>query len=167
MDVADGVAASMGPESPLTTVKGVGRGLTDADIEEVEEFFRRCGSDKAMFELAQWVSNERLVARGYAAVGAEDVVARRLPFESAGPGLDVAPVAAEEWPGLQLRANDAEDTSAWREIVAMCAALPGAMRFGVRDGGAWIACAEVMPAGEVATFGNDATCPPARGRGAQ
>jgi hypothetical protein len=49
----------------------------------------------------------------------------------------------------------------------MCAALPNVMRFGVRDGEGWIACAEVMPAGAVAIFGNDATAPRARSRGSQ
>lgn len=167
VDCAGGVAAYFGPDSPLTTVKGAGPGLGVADIEAVEEFFRRCGSEKAMFELAPWVSVEALKKRGYEIAGEEHVVVRRPPFEAGAPLLDVDAVPAEDWPELQTRANQAADTSAWREIVAMCAALPGAMRFGVRDGREWIACAEAMPAGGAAIFGNDATCPPARGRGAQ
>jgi GNAT superfamily N-acetyltransferase len=167
VDCAGGVAAYLGAQSPLTTVKGSGPALGDADIDAVEEFFRARGSERAMFELAPWVSAEGLRRRGYEVAGEEDVVVRRQPFEAPEPGLDVVGVTAAEWPALQFRANDAADETPWREIVAMCAALPGAMRFGVRDGAAWIACAEVMTAGDVAIFGNDATCPSARGRGAQ
>ena len=167
MECAGGVAAYLGAGSPLTTVKGAGPELTDSDIDGAEEFFRQCGGGKAMFELAPWVSDDGLRRRRYEVVGSEDVVVRRPPFDAGQPAMEAAQVTAEGWPELQLRANDAEDTSAWREIVAMCAALPGAMRFGVREGGEWIACAEVMPAADVAIFGNDATCLPARGRGAQ
>jgi hypothetical protein len=167
LDCAGGVAAWLGAQSPLTTVKGAGPALSDSDIDAAEEFFRRSGSGRSMFELAPWVSTGGLRKRGYEIAGEEHVLIRRPPFEAPEPALDVTSVGAAEWPALQLRANDAEDTSPWREIVAMCAALPGALRFGVRDGAGWIACAEVMPAGEVAIFGNDATCPSARGRGAQ
>jgi GNAT superfamily N-acetyltransferase len=157
----------MGPESPLTTVKGAGPELRDSDIDAVEEFFQGRGSDRAMFELAPWVSNEGLRRRGYELAGSEDVVARGAPSEAGEPAAEVISVPAEQWAEAQLRGNDAEDTSAWREIVAMCAALPGAMRFGVRDESAWAACAELMPAGPVAIFGNDATRPASRGRGLQ
>jgi hypothetical protein len=167
IDCAGGVAAYLGAGSPLTTVKGAGPKLADPDVDAAEEFFRRCGGEKAMFELAPWVSDDALRRRGYEVVGSEDVVLQRPPFDAGEPARHVAFVAPEEWSELQLRANDAEDTSPWREIVAMCASLPGAMRFGVREDGEWIACAEVMPAGDVAIFGNDATCPPARGRGVQ
>ena len=166
IDCAGGVAAYLGAESPLSTVKGAVRGLVEADIDEVEDFFRRCESDRAMFELAPWVSSEELRRRGYEPAGEEDVVVRRPPFDTPDPTLDVRNVTPDEWPALQLFANGAEDTSAWRDIVTVCAALPGAMQFGVCEDGAWIACAEVMPAEEVAIFGNDATHPPARGRGA-
>lgn len=167
IDCAGGVAAFLGMRSPLTTVKGAGASLGDADVERAEEFFRSRGGERAMFELASWAPAERLLRRGYEVVGAEDVMVRRPPFDVAMPAAEVAEVSAEEWPDLQRRANHAPDSSEWRALVVMCGALPGAMRFGVRDSGEWVACAEVMPAGDVAIFGNDATAPPARGRGAQ
>ena len=164
---AGGVAAFLGPDSPLTTVKGAGPEFDEAAIDRTEEFFRRSGSERAMFELAPDAPAELLQRRGYEIVGSEHVMLRRPPFDCAAPALEVAAVAEEDWPEVQLAANDAEDSSEWRRIVAMCAALPNVMRFGVRNGEGWIACAEVMPAGDVAIFGNDATVPRARGRGAQ
>jgi N-acetylglutamate synthase-like GNAT family acetyltransferase len=51
-------------------------------------------------------------------------------------------------------------------IVEACAVLPDAIRFGVIDRtGAWIACAELLPAADVGLFANDATLESARGRG--
>ena len=49
----------------------------------------------------------------------------------------------------------------------VCADLPGAIRVGIRGGGGWIACGELVPAAGVGIFSNDATRPSARGRGAQ
>jgi hypothetical protein len=164
---AGGVAAFLGPESPLTTVKGAGSTVDNDAIEPVEAFFRASGSERALFEVAEWAPGNRLLSRGYEIVGSEHVMLRPAPFECPAPGLDVVSVSERDWPDVQLRANDAGDSSEWRRIVAMCGALPGVMRFGVRDAGGWIACAEVMPAGEVAIFGNDATAPRARARGAQ
>jgi hypothetical protein len=164
---AGGVAAFLGPDSPLTTVKGASSEFDEDAIDRTEEFFRSSGSERAMFELAPCAPTELLLRRGYEVVGAEHVLLRRPPFDCAAPALEVVAVAEDDWPAVQLAANDAEDSSEWRRIVAMCAALPNAMRFGIRDGESWIACAEVMPAGDVAIFGNDATVPRARGRGAQ
>jgi hypothetical protein len=167
MDCAGGVAAFLGTGSPLTTVKGASPALDDADIEAAEGFFLRCGASRAMFELASWVSSDALARRGYEVVGSEDVMVSRPPFEAAEAALEVVEVGAEDWPEVQRRGNDAPDSTEWRALIAMCGELPGAMRYGVRLERRWIACAEVMPAGEVAIFGNDATVPPARGRGAQ
>jgi hypothetical protein len=164
---AGGVAAFLGPGSPLTTVKGAGPEFDEDAIERTEEFFRSSGSGQAMFELAPSAPAQLLLRRGYEVVGSEHVMLRRRPFDCAAPAREVLAVAEDDWPAVQLAANDAEDSSEWRRIVAMCAALPNVMRFGVRGGEGWIACAEVMPAGDVAIFGNDATVPRARGRGAQ
>ena len=164
---AGGVAAFLGPDSPLTTVKGAGTEFDEDAIDRTEEFFRSTGSERAMFELAPCAPGELLLRRGYEVVGSEHVLLRRPPFDCAAPEVEVVAVPEEKWPEVQLSANDAEDSSEWRRTVALCAALPNVMRFGIRDGNGWIACAEVMPAGDVAIFGNDATMPLARGRGAQ
>src|SRR5262245_24101577 len=102
---AGGVAAYFGPDSPLTTVKSAGPELRDADIDAAEDFFRCRGSEKAMFELASWVSDEALQRRGYEAVGSEDVVVRHPPFAAGEPAIEVVVVSAEDWPETQLRAN--------------------------------------------------------------
>jgi hypothetical protein len=92
---AGGVAAFLGPGSPLTAVKGAGPDISDADIDAAETVFCRCGAEAAVFELASWVSAtalERFSRRGYEVVGSEEVVVRHPPFdarsqESAAPGL--------------------------------------------------------------------------------
>jgi len=49
----------------------------------------------------------------------------------------------------------------------VCADLPGAIRVGIRGGGGWIACGELVPAAGVGILSNDATLPSARRSGAQ
>jgi hypothetical protein len=168
---AGGVAAFVGVGSPLTTVKGTGSEITDHDVDAAEAFFRRCGVDSAVFEVAPWISRataERLSRRGYEIVGSEDVVVRRRPFDAPAPLHRVEPVEDTGWPGLMLRMNEAPDSPQWRATVEACAVLPGAIRLGVLDNsGAWIACAQVLPVAGVGLFANDATLNSARRRGAQ
>ena len=71
---AGGVAAFMGVGSPLTTVKGAGPEITDHELDAAAAFFRRCGVDSAVFELASWTSRAtagRLSRRGYEIVGSK------------------------------------------------------------------------------------------------
>src|SRR5215471_1427778 len=49
-----GIAAFLGDDSPLTTVKGAGASLAACDINAAEDFFRQHGSRVAVFELAPW-----------------------------------------------------------------------------------------------------------------
>jgi len=168
---AGGVAAFVGVGSPLTTVKGVGPSLTAADIETAEAFFRAHGEQRAVFELAPWVTVdtlELLTRRGYQRDGAEHVVVHKQPFEAATLPQRVVPVSAEDWPALMLHVNEPSDLPSWRSLVNICAVLPGVRRVAVLDdSGASVSCAELLPAADVAIFGNDATLESARGRGAQ
>lgn len=168
---AGGVAAFLGIDSPLTTVKGAGPALRACDIETAEEFFRSHAVRRAIFELAPWVAADALESlrrRGYKAVGSEDVVVRRPPFDDGAPLHPVVSVSAADWPALMLHVNEPSASPAWRSIGDVCALLPGVMRLAVLDdGGGSVSCAELMPAGAVALFGNDATLESARGRGAQ
>lgn len=168
---AGGAAAFLGAGSPLTTVKGSGPNITEADIEAAEHFFRQCGAGRAVFELAPWISGEtaqRFRSRGYEVAGSENVVVCVPPFASAAPRHPVVHVDSRDWPDLMLRMNGFPGAAQWRPLAEASAILPDAIRVGVRDGdGAFIACAEVQPAAGVGLFGNDATISSARGRGAQ
>ncbi|HET6318112.1 MAG TPA: hypothetical protein VFG86_16785, partial [Chloroflexota bacterium] len=166
-----GVAAFLGDDSPLTTVKGAVPALSACDIETAEEFFRSHGVRRAVFELAPWTTSdafELLTRRDYEAVGTEDVVAQKPPFQYATPLHPVLSVSAAEWPALMLRVNEPSELPTWRSLVDICAVLPGVLRLAVRDEhGVSISCAQLVPAPDVAIFGNDATLESARGRGAQ
>lgn len=167
----DGVAAFLGVDSPLTTVKGASSPLSDEEIEAAEAFFRDHGARKATFELAPWISaetEERLFRRGYGIVDHEDVVVRERPQSSVSPEQAVSLVAEHDWAALQLRVNDEDPSAEWRALAEVSAILPGAIRLGLRDGEeGWVACAQLVPAPQVGIFGNDATLTSARRRGAQ
>jgi hypothetical protein len=166
-----GVAAFLGDESPLTTVKGAGPALTACDVDTVEDFLRRHGSGRAVFEIAPWMHPDalaRLAARGYEVAGSEDVVVHKPPFLAASTSSSVVSISAGEWPALMLRVNEPAELPTWRSLAEISAVLPGVVRLGLLDElGTAIACAELVPALGVAIFGNDATLPSARGRGAQ
>jgi hypothetical protein len=167
---AGGIGAFVGIRSPLTTVKGAGPEVSDDDLDTAEAFFARCGVGRITLELAPWISGatiERLTRRGYTVDDAEDVVIRRRPFDVAPARALVMPVDSVDWPAVMLRMNGEPSSSEWRVLVEAAAILPGATRFGVMDDDNWISCAQIMPAGSVAIFGNDATLASARGRGAQ
>ena len=53
----DGVAAFLGADSPLTTVKGTGSSLGDEEIEAAEAFFGGCGAGRATFESCTYRSS--------------------------------------------------------------------------------------------------------------
>jgi len=167
----DGVAAFLGVDSPLTTVKGVGPDLRDEEIDVAERFFHGCGAAKATFEVAPWISKEseeRLSRRGYRVVDHEDVVVRASELPSVDPDRAVSLVAEQDWPALQLQVNDEPASSEWRALAGACAILPDAVSLGIRDvDGVWIACAQLVSAGQVGILGNDATLTSARRQGAQ
>jgi hypothetical protein len=166
-----GVAAFLGDDSPLTTVKGAEPALAACDIDTAEDFFRGHGSHRAVFELAPWIHPEaldRLSSRGYEAVGTEDVVVHKPPFPQTTTLHSVVAVSAQEWPALMLRVDEPSELPTWPSLAEISAILPGVVRLGVLDERATaISCAELVPALGVAILGNDATLPSARGRGAQ
>lgn len=170
-ECAGGVAAFTGMGSPLTTIKGAGPDIGDDDLDAAESFFRRCGVEQVVFELAPWTSRhavERLLQRGYTAVGAEGVAVHPRPFDAPIPLHRVFAVDPVVWPEVQLHANGAPASPEWRLIARASARVRDAIRLGVLDNSsAWIACAEIFPVGDIALFANDATLQSARGRGAQ
>jgi hypothetical protein len=136
-----------------------------------KSFSARCGSGRAIFELAPWIGREtaqRFSRRGYEITGSENVVVCVPPFPSPAPIHPVVLVDPRDWPELMLRMNGLSGSGQWRPIAGASAILPDAIRVGVRDSsGEFIVCAQVQPAAGVALFGSDATLKPARGRGAQ
>lgn len=166
---AGGVAAYAGHGSPLTTVKGAGPALEEADITRAEEFFLAHAVDGVVFELAPWIAPEtsaRLFERGYRAQDGENLVVRLAPFDAPPPDGSVRPMDSSTWAGLMWEAFGLPETRDWRHLAAASALLPGAINLGVYDAG-WIACAQLVPSAGVALFACDGTLPSARGRGAQ
>ena len=109
-----------------------------------------------------------MTLRGYEVAGTQDVVIQTPPFQDTKPLHPVVPVRASDWPALMLRVNEPSELPTWHSLAEISAALPGVVRLGVLDEqGVSISCAELAPALDVAVFGNDATLPSARGRGAQ
>jgi hypothetical protein len=165
-----GVAAYLGPGSPLTVVKGGGPEIADRDIDDAECFFRECGVDSVVFELAPWISQDslaRFVMRGYLQTGLEDVVVRDAPWEAPAARHTIVEVTPEDWPELMLEINENTSGRFWRLLAKSSALLPGAILLAVSGGERRISCAQLAPAGEVAPFANDATHSSARGGGAQ
>ena len=105
----EGVAAFLGTDSALTTVKGIGFDLGDEEIKAAEAFFRARGVKAATFEVAPSISAEtaqRLSRRGYRIVDHEDVVVCRHPEPAPDPLHTVSLVDADTWPELQLHVNE-------------------------------------------------------------
>jgi hypothetical protein len=168
--VAGGVAAFTGAGSPLTTVKGLPRGVGPEDLDAIETFFRDHGERTATVELAPWpepTTAALLAERGYRVEGHEDVLAIAAPGapDGASAPLRVEVVGAADWPDL-MGAYEIDGPEIG-DLVAASVDLPGVRLAGIRDGGRWIAAAQSVPAGDVVIFGNDGTHPAHRGRGAQ
>lgn len=167
-EVAGGLAAFTGLDSPLTTVKGAGPDLSPRDIGAIEAFFRDHGATTVTIEMAPWITDataRTLTEAGYRVAGHEDVVVSGS--HGAEPELAVEDVAIEAWPTVMRRCFDLVEGSVLVDLFAASADLPGCRLYGVRDATGWIACAAAVPYDPVVVFGNDGTRPEARGRGAQ
>lgn len=167
-EVAGGIAAFTGLDSPLTTVKGAGPNLSARDLNAIESFFRDHGAAAVSIEMAPWltVETERaLDESGYRVVGHEDVVVSGS--RGAEPSLPVDAVAIDQWPEVMRRCYELVPGSLEEDLVAASAHIPGCRLYGVRDTTGWIACAGAVPYDSIVVFGNDGTRPGARGRGAQ
>lgn len=169
LEIAGGVAAFCGPDSPLTTVKGVGAQLSANDCERVEAFFRDCGARAVTVECAPYVNNDSrrvLEECGYGESSQEHVLVRRQSVHGQS-AFNVEPLPAAEWPDVMRRAFELPETPAMQTLVRAAGELKGARLWGLRDEGVWVACAQRVRYGNVVIFGCDGTLPEARGRGAQ
>jgi GNAT superfamily N-acetyltransferase len=170
IEVAGGVAAYCGTDSPLTTVKGLGAQLGAGDCERIEQFFRQRSASAVTIECAPWLSEsscKMLEQRGYQVSLREHVVLRKrlLPDEQT---LQVESLPVEDWPEVMRRGFELPDTAAMGTLVNAAAVLEHAQLWGIRESaGTWIACAQSVTYDNVAIFGCDGTLPEARGRGAQ
>lgn len=136
-EVAGGVALWLGPGSPMNVAVGLGMDgpVTDADLEEVEEFYfsREAESVVTVCPLADESLWDVLGRRGYVVTEFEHVLARELRERRGGrqnrrrgPGvLGVAATAdcfatslAEAPPGVVVRACTAEERELWSRLVA-------------------------------------------------
>jgi len=168
--IASGVAAFTGIGSPLTTVKGASADLSTRELDEIEAFFGDHHAATVTVEMAPWATEQTMMLlreRGYVLAGEEDVVVSRsrgAPSEAT-PRAEAMP--SQAWIEIMQRASELPDESPTEALVSAAAQLATARLFGVRDGDRWIACAQLVTYDDVVIFGNDATLPDARGRGAQ
>jgi hypothetical protein len=169
IEVAGGVAAFCGLDSPLTTTKGIGAQISPGDCERVEAFFREHGANAVTFECAPWLSDEArrmLEQRGYRASSQEHVLLRRRAVNER-PAFNVDRLSASDWPEVMLRGFELPDSAAMRALVRAAGALKDAQLWGIRNENEWIACAQSVRYDNVTILGCDGTLPEARGRGAQ
>ncbi len=169
-EVAGGVAAFTGTDSPLTTVKGMGAGVSRSDLNEIEAFFLDHDVATVTVEMAPWLREESkqvLSERGYSAAGEEDVVTSTSSTSHSRAALRVEPVPLQAWPELMRATSELPNESPMNELVIAAAHLSHAELFGVRENERWIACAQPVTYDDVVIFGNDGTLPEVRRKGAQ
>jgi hypothetical protein len=170
VDVAGGVAAFTGIDSPLTTVKGMPAELSTRDLDAIESFFQGRGATAVTIEMAPWPSrsSQQLFSeRGYGVVGHEDVVATTSVGSRLRRARRAEAVPVEAWSELTQRSYELPDDSPASPLVEAAAHLPNARYYGICEDGEWIACAQSVTYDDVVIFGNDGTRPEARRRGAQ
>ena len=169
-EVAGGVAAFTGIDSPLTTVKGTGARISRSDLSEIEAFFLDHDVATVTVEMAPWLDEESmqiLSERGYSAAGHEDVVATSSGRPRPRAVLRAEAVPLQAWPELILASSELPDEPPTNELVNVAAHLTNAQLYGLRENDRWIACAQSVTYDDVVIFGNDGTLPEARRRGAQ
>jgi hypothetical protein len=168
--VAGGVAAFTGTGSPLTTVKGAGARLTATDLDEIESFFGDRGGTAVSIELAPWPGPESralLVEHGYCVGSREDVVAMNVGRPRRTTAWASIAMPADPWCDLARQVIDDVPEAVTGPLLAAAARLPGSGLYGIGDDVGWIAAAQSVRYDDVVIFGNDATLPRARRRGAQ
>lgn len=159
---AGAVAAFTGPDSPLTTVKGLRASAREDDLAAIEEFLFDRGAARVVIEAPPWFPAELLIARGYSAVDTENVLARTVEPCELPVGVE-ALADPGAWTALQSDAFASPLEGLWPVLHA----LPGALNLGIREKGSWVAAAQSISFGDVALFACDGTHPEARGRGYQ
>ncbi len=120
LQVAEGVAACSGPDSPLTKVAGLGFAGAPSDVElaRIEAEFHARGAvvQVELATLAEAGIAERLTSRGYVLAGFENVLVR-----------DLRP--SERWPertDVVVEIDRDEELDAWLDVVVSAFAAPDA-----------------------------------------
>jgi ribosomal protein S18 acetylase RimI-like enzyme len=177
LDVAGGVAAFLGPGSPLTHALALGLHgpVADDDLAAVEDFFASCGAESQLVlcPLADPSLLEAAMARGYRVREVENVLVRRLAAADAGLTSAWPVQACEEaggWAGLVARGFGEGEVSepaleVGRQLFDQVRSAGEAL-VALQDG-APAAAAAWFAADGVAYLLADATPPEARGRGGQ
>jgi hypothetical protein len=181
VEVAGGVACFLGVGSPLNEVRGMGlNGLVTADDLDAMEraFFDRGASVKVnVCPLADGSLLEGLAARGYRAVGFEDVLYRELdgserfpgPPEGILVGLPSSPGELEAFGEVLARGFSApeEPSPEMSEIFEMSRRVEGLTGLLARVGGEPVGSASLLIRDGLAMLCGAATLPEYRNRGVQ
>jgi GNAT superfamily N-acetyltransferase len=165
-----GLAAACyaGPGSPLSTVKGLGPRLSEADLRLLEDFFSAREAQPTL-EIAPWMDADSLAllkAHGYAVVGEEDVMLRSTSGQ-----IQTAEAErledCETWAAIVSEVFAGEVRPEWVDLGVALASIDGAVNLGVRVDGEVAAVGQLIPGLRVATLACDATREPYRQRGLQ
>ncbi len=115
LDIADGAAAYLAPESPMNRAMGLGMvsPVEDDDLVELEQFYleRDVSPQMGVCPLSHPSLLEGLSARGWQADGFENVLARTL-------GSGDAPSPHELPQGIEIREVDDDESRALWKLVA-------------------------------------------------
>lgn len=118
--IAGGVATVAGPGSPLNKVVGLGLAgpVGDDELDELEAAFdeRATPVQIELASLADLALAARLTGRGYALVGFENVLGRRLSVDDTWPEVD----------GVEISSSDPDDLPRWLDTVVTGFAHPDA-----------------------------------------
>lgn len=178
--VAGGVAAYLGPESPLNQAFGLGfDGAVPAEaIEALEEFYRGKGARPliGVCPLAHPSLSEALAARGWVVDGFENVLYRELghvPATEVASSVEIREVVGEEerdlW-GLVAASGFSAPLPPLPEQLAISALVvrrPGARLFLAYVDGAPAGTGELYVEDGIAWLSADTTLPQYRRRGVQ
>ncbi|NTW28286.1 MAG: hypothetical protein HGA39_02840 [Coriobacteriia bacterium] len=182
LEVAGGVAAFVGPASPVNQTVGLGFSgdrVSQCDVEAVEEFFRARGARPivSVCSLADGSLEDALMCRGWTPLGCEDVMVREISSADEIPGpeahveirLAETPEEREVWALVSANGFSAPDDPTPAEL-QLCRSIVA------RDDG-WflLALVDGRPAGTaelqchdgVGWLSADSTVPQFRGRGVQ
>lgn len=187
MPIAGGAACFAGQNSPFNKVVGLGFGGVpeDADLDEIERAYSAVGSPTQV-ELAHLADPDigaLLTGRGYALVGFENVLGRRLDNtldRIAPPGVEIRPSGDDEfetWLDVVVDGFAQPDTQGVaaheefpRDMIAAATrdmAAAGATRYVALHGGVIAGAASVRMAEGIAQLTGAATLPAHRRNGIQ
>ena len=172
-----GYLIALGPGRYVNRAVGVGRELSDEDLDTIESFYAIAGTAPSvqLTSVTGDVTLHRMSARDFGAEWFRWALAARISetrADSAGPAeiAEVDDASVSDWMGVLACANGAEDGEARsisNEYAAAAHGVEGSIDLLARVDGLPVACGSIEFAEGIAWLGGAATIPSHRGRGLQ